>query len=222
MTEKIDMRIEPKSNQLNADDLITGPITVTITGVRGLNSDEQPVEMTLSDGRKPYYPCKSMRRMLIAVWGPDAKAYVGRRLTLYRDPAVAFGGLTVGGIRISHASHIDAPVLMALTVTRGKKAPYRVLPLASEDTDQRGRLADAAALARTLDAEWSAYQESGELPDDYAARLAELCSDVGRASPLRAAVRDDQSRALWDGARHAAGRLRAAFDADRAAGGGEP
>ncbi len=218
----IDMRIEPKSNQLNADDLITGPITVTVTGVRGADS-EQPVEISLSDGRKPYFPCKSMRRVLVVVWGADAKHYVGRRLTLYRDPEVAFGGMAVGGIRISHVSHIDKPVLVVLTVTRGKRAPYRVLPLASEDTDQRGRLADAAALARTLDSEWSAYQESGELPDDYAARLAELCETVGRSSPLRAAVRDDQSRALWDGARRVAGRLREAFDADRAAaGGGEP
>ncbi len=216
----IDMRIEPKSDQLNADDLIAGPVTVTITGVKGMPTPEQPVAIMLSDGRKPYFPCKSMRRMLVAIWGPDASQYVGRRLTLYRDPEVAFGGMAVGGIRISHASHLTSPVIVALTVTRAKRAPYRVLPLASEDTDQRGRLADAAALARTLDAEWSAYQESGELADDYGARLAELCSDVGRASPLRAAVRDDSTRALWDGARQVAGRLRAAFDADRAAAAG--
>jgi hypothetical protein len=32
----------PKTDQLNADSLIAGPITVTITGVRGTDSPEQP------------------------------------------------------------------------------------------------------------------------------------------------------------------------------------
>jgi hypothetical protein len=45
---------------------------------------------------------------------------------------VKFGGMETGGIRISHATHIDAPFKMALTVTRGKRAPFTVQPLKIE------------------------------------------------------------------------------------------
>jgi hypothetical protein len=60
-----------------------------------------------------------VRRILVGVWGKDASKYVGRSMTIYRDPTVAFGGLQVGGIRVSHMSHIDAEKTVALQVTRG-------------------------------------------------------------------------------------------------------
>ena len=111
--------IEPDSGQLNADDLMAGPVTVTITGVtRG--TPEQPVNIELAEypGR-PYRPAKSMRRVLVAAWGKDSSVYAGRRLTLYRDPRVRFGREEVGGIRISHLSHIREPMTVMLTVTHG-------------------------------------------------------------------------------------------------------
>ena len=121
--------IEPHSDQLNADDLMAGPVTVTITGVtRG--TPEQPVNVELAEypGR-PYRPAKSMRRVLVAAWGKDSSVYTGRRLTLYRDPRVRFGREEVGGIRISHLSHIREPMTVMLTVTRGRRAPFTVQPL---------------------------------------------------------------------------------------------
>lgn len=121
--------IIPKSDQMNSDDLIAGPLTIRITGVRGTDG-EQPVAIDFEgDGGKPYKPCKSMRRVLVHLWGADAKTFAGRSLTLYRDAEVAFGGMKVGGIRISHASHIDAAKTMALTATRGNKRPFTVKPL---------------------------------------------------------------------------------------------
>ena len=121
--------IIPKSDQLNADDLIGGPRTITITGVKA-GTPEQPVTINFQgDDGHPYKPGKSMRRVLVAMWGAEASAYVGRSLTLYRDPDVKFGGMETGGIRISHATHIDAPFRIALTVTRGKRAPFTVQPL---------------------------------------------------------------------------------------------
>lgn len=121
--------IEPDSGQLNADDLMAGPVTVTITGVtRG--TPEQPVNVELAEypGR-PYRPAKSMRRVLVAAWGKDSSVYAGRRLTLYRDPRVRFGREEVGGIRISHLSHIGEAMTVMLTVTRGRRAPFTVQPL---------------------------------------------------------------------------------------------
>lgn len=124
--------IIPKAEQINADDLITGPITVKILSVNS-GSKEQPVSIAIAgyEGR-PYKPSKSMRRVLVTIWGKDATAYIGRRLTLYRDPSVRFGPDLVGGIKISHASDMPEAVTMALTKSRGKREQFRVDPLADE------------------------------------------------------------------------------------------
>lgn len=122
--------IEPKSDQLNSDDLIAGPITVTIRKVSATGDNDQPVSIFYEgDNNKPYKACKSMRRVLVAVWGRDGTQYVGKSMTLFREPTVKFGGLEVGGIRISHMSHIEKPMIMALTATRGSRKPYTVKPL---------------------------------------------------------------------------------------------
>lgn len=124
--------IIPKSDQLNADDLISGPITILITSVTGNDDPQQPVSVHFQgDGGKPYKPGKSMRRIMVKVWGPEAKTYKGRSMTLYRDENVMFGGIKVGGIRISHMSHIKEAVTLALTETRAKRSPYTVKPLVS-------------------------------------------------------------------------------------------
>lgn len=121
--------IVPKSDQLNADDLIAGPVTVTIREVTRGNA-EQPVDVQLVEypGRA-YRPSKSMRRVMVSAWGPEAANYAGRRLTLYRNPDIKFGSEKVGGIEISHMSHIDKPLTVALTATRGKRRTFTVQPL---------------------------------------------------------------------------------------------
>lgn len=139
--------IAPKSDQLNADDLIAGPITITITKVSVIKG-EQPITINYEgDSGKPWKPCKSMARVLVLMWGADGKAYTGRRVSLYRDPAVRFGPDTVGGIRISHMSHIDGERTVALTTTRGRRSPYTVKPL----RDDRNRTAAAPTSAAAQD-----------------------------------------------------------------------
>lgn len=124
--------IIPKSDQLNSDDLITGPRTIKITNVLP-GSKEQPVSITYEgDNARPYKPSKSMRRVLVQIWGSEGAAYIGRRLTLYRDPNVRFGGDQVGGIKISHASDIGETQSLMLTETRGKKKPHGVEVLGAE------------------------------------------------------------------------------------------
>lgn len=124
--------IAPKSDQVDADDLIPGPRTVTVTGIKA-GSVEQPVQIELAEfPKRPYRPSKSMRRVLVQCWGSDGAQYVGRRMTLFRDPTIKFGGIAVGGIRISHLSHIDKPSIVPLTVMRGKKEMYKVQPLPDE------------------------------------------------------------------------------------------
>ena len=121
--------IAPKSDQLNAEDLLTGERTFTIASVEP-GSAEQPVNVHLVEmpGR-PWRPSKSMSRVMAYLWGPDTEPYASRHVTLYRDPEVTFGRDKVGGIKIAAMSHIDAPKSVSLTVTRGKRAAHTVKPL---------------------------------------------------------------------------------------------
>lgn len=146
MTVDMSKVVIPKSDQLNADDLIAGPRTITVTRVTGNDSAEQPVSVFFEgDNGKPYKPGLSMRRVMLQVWGADASTYAGKSMTLFCDPEVKFGGMKVGGIRISHMSGIDKPVSMMLTTTRGKKSQYVVRPLADDPNDQALYLAQEAA-----------------------------------------------------------------------------
>lgn len=124
--------IEADSTQVNADELTTTPIVVTITGVNKGTAD-QPVNIELAEfPGKAYRPCKSMRRVLVRAWGPDASKYIGRRLAIFNDTTVKWGGQAVGGVRIKAMSHIDSRITMALTETRGQRKPYVVDPLPNE------------------------------------------------------------------------------------------
>lgn len=137
---------QPKIDQLTADHLIDKTITIKITAIQGREDAEQPVSMNYeNDGGLPYRPCKSMLRVLERCWGRDGNKYVGRSLTLYRDPKVKFGGLEVGGIRISHMSHINGPQTMALTASKANKKPYQVKPLETPKEDPLKTAGDEAA-----------------------------------------------------------------------------
>ena len=126
MNDSLKSTIEPKSDQLNYDDLLTGPITVTVSAVKRSTNADQPIDIHI-DGHRPYRPCKSMRRVLISAWGDKGAEWTGRSMTLYGDPSVKFGGVSVGGIRISHLSDIDSPeISFMLTTARSRRAGYTV------------------------------------------------------------------------------------------------
>jgi hypothetical protein len=132
MRDVSDLRstIIPKSDQLNAEQLLTGPMTITVTDVRIGAGDEQPVVVHYEgEGGRPFKPCKTMRKLLVFAWGEDGRTWPGKSMTLYCDPKVKFGGEEVGGIRISHLSHIERRLQISLTATKGKKALYVVEPL---------------------------------------------------------------------------------------------
>jgi hypothetical protein len=155
----------PKSDQQNFDDYTNGPRTVTIAEVKA-GSAEQPVEIHLVEypGR-PYKPSKSMRRVLIAAWGPEASEYSGRRMTLYGDPTVKFGGVATGGIKISHLSDIDKQLSVSLTVTRGKRANHTVDPLPELSRIDQLRAEWATAdpdRKKAIEAEVNQLTEGGE------------------------------------------------------------
>ena len=168
----------PKSDQQNFDDYIGGPKTVTIEKVTA-GSLEQPVDVHLVEfpGR-PYRPSKSMRRVMVKAWGIESAAYTGHRMTLYGDPEVTFGRDKVGGIKISHLSHIDERLTLALTVTRGKRAPFNVerlaeaTPAPTVTNPNAALLAEIGALAdkteggrKGVAADWAETHEGEHLRD---------------------------------------------------------
>jgi hypothetical protein len=139
---------EPRSDQWNADDFIGGPRTFTVAGVK-VGSAEQKYDIQLVEGGgRVWRPPLTVLRLLVAGWGDDATTWVGRKITLYRDPSIRFGKDEVGGIRVSHMSHLadNKPLRIALTATRGRRAQHVVDPL--PDTTPAERVAE-------LRAEWS-------------------------------------------------------------------
>lgn len=179
--------IAPKSNQLNADDLISGPLTIRVTKVTASGeSAEQPVAVFYEgDNGKPYLPCKTCRRVMVAVWGRDASVYPGRSMTLYRDSKVTFGGMAVGGIRISHMSDMPEAMTLAITMSKAKRAPMTIKPLA---TQQR-----QSPTPRATDETVAYNPETGELPPiDKAAQWADATLAAIAATADRAALAELQ------------------------------
>lgn len=124
--------LAPNSDQLDAVDLLGGPRTFTVVKVAKADS-EQPISITLAEFPRVWRPGKSMRRVLGYCWGTDASQWAGRRVTLYCDPEVKFGGDRVGGTRISHLSNLDKAVTVPLLVSRGQSREYAVQPLTERD-----------------------------------------------------------------------------------------
>ena len=124
--------IIPKSDQLNADDLIAGSKIIKIRDIKGGADEAQPVNIYFyGDNNKPFKPCKSVRRILVQLWGADGLQYIGRRLTIFRDDTVKWAGVEIGGIRISHASHIAESTRVLVTTAKNKRIPMtiEVLPI---------------------------------------------------------------------------------------------
>lgn len=124
--------IAPKSDQINAEDLVGRTITVTVRDVQIRAGQEQPISVAIEESDKVFRPCKTTARLMVQAWGPDASKYTGRKMTLYRDPSVKWGGVAIGGIRISHMSHLDAPLVVALAENKKNRKVHTVQPLQIE------------------------------------------------------------------------------------------
>jgi len=160
--QNIMLAIQPKSDQLNADDLIAGPRMITITKVTTRATPEQPVSVHFDgDNGKPWKPCKSMMRLLVEAWSTNATHWLGQSVELYLDRKVKWGGAEVGGIRIRAMSGIDSDRTFAVTVSKGKREPMRVKRLDGKakatavqaepagDATSKAVSADAAAVAKS-------------------------------------------------------------------------
>lgn len=158
--------IQPKSDQLNADDLKTGPVIVRLDAW-ARTGDKQPIALKISGpdmdareingAKRPWKPCKATMRVMAELWGANMEEWVGRSVRLYCDPDVAYGGAKVGGIRISGMSHIRSAVVVKETVSRGTRIERRVEviqpPQPKQAATQNPNGWDRTDLFRRLDTE---------------------------------------------------------------------
>jgi hypothetical protein len=164
-TDVRDLRstIIPRSDQLNSEQLLGGPMIITVSDVRAGSGADQPVSVYYElDPARPFKPCKTMRKLLIFAWGQDGTQWIGKSMELFNEPSVKFGGEEVGGIRISRMSDINPRGIdISLTATKGRKEKHRVELLkasaeltaalaAIEAATNKAGLEKAKALAKAL------------------------------------------------------------------------
>lgn len=143
--------IQAKSDQLNAVD-IPSPITRTVTKVIRTESKEQPAAIVLDDPKRPYKPCKSMLRVLVSCWGSDPALWLGRQMTLFCDPSVKWAGESVGGIRISHLSHLPGNKDVQLNESKHKKITWTVFNIETKvDAERIAKATKAIAACKSSD-----------------------------------------------------------------------
>ena len=146
-SESVDVSdtIVAKSDQLNADDLVSGEITVRITGVNRCEKD-QPIAISITGGHMPFKPCKTVRRILVAAWGANAANWIGQSMVLYRDHNVKWGGENVGGIRVRAMTGIKTPLVLALAESRKSKAKITIHPLKDAVVEWRQKMSDCTTV----------------------------------------------------------------------------
>lgn len=171
--------LAPTSDQLDAVELVN-PRTFTIdTGSRlGSRDGKTVAEIRLVGFDRVWRPSKGMLDVLARCWGTKGELWAGRSVTLYNDPEVTFGKDKVGGIRISHLSHIDGPVTVMIRGRGqgGRKIPWPVKPLENAPApQQQPQVTEAHVAASSNEAQlrewWNAHPN---LRPVIEARVAEL------------------------------------------------
>lgn len=120
-----------KSDQLNAADL-AGTRIIKITDAVMADAQDQPVVLFFDgDTKRPWKPCKTMRRLLAMAWGEQVDP-VGRYVEIYTEPTVTWAGAEVGGIRVTGLSHIEKDKTFVIRVGRNKVMKFTVRKLGGE------------------------------------------------------------------------------------------
>lgn len=153
---------EPRSDQINAEDFLSGPKTYTIAGVVE-GAAEQKYDIQLQGEQRVWRPPLTVLRTLMKAWESDDSAdWIGKRVTLYCDESVTFGRDAVSGIRVSHVSGIAKPVEVRVSEKRGKRKVVTVQPLPDAPTPPQ--------------------QSTGEIPADVVETAAKAKADGNLAA----------------------------------------
>lgn len=172
-----------KSDQLNADDLISAPRRIKITGTTQGNAENPVIVHYEGDTGRPFKPCKTVRRILAAAWGSHTGNWEGKEAMLYCDPTVVYAGKEVGGIRIKALSDIPKRMIISLAKTRGKKVEHTI------DILEPAKLPDYPQ--KNFDAnypKWVSAVESGKMTQE---QIINGCS-------AKANLSDEQKQTIRD------------------------
>lgn len=174
--------VKIKGDRINFEDFIMGSQDFTITKLGRKIDGGQPRLLMFFEGREetPYWVSKGMVKCLSSPdgWGnSEFSEWVGRKVRLFGEPSVMYAGKELGGVRISHISHIHAQYSTKITERRGVRIDYTIMPLTDEmypssrfDANLPAWLAAIAAGKATADQILAKVQQSGKLtPEQIAA-----------------------------------------------------
>ncbi len=214
MSDVTDLRstIIPRSDQLNADQLVGGPMTITVSRVTAASGDHPVTVHYEGDKGRPFKPCLTMRKVLVLAWGHDGTQWPGKSMRLYNDPEVRFGKDVTGGVRISHLSHIEKDIKVALAVTKGKKAMYEIKRLADGDAEFTAAIKSAPTIEALKEAFSKAYKatKDDERRAAFKAEYDRRTQELAPSTQLRRFVAEiseapnaDEAAAILDSASEA-------------------
>lgn len=166
--------IQPRSDQLNYEDFLSGPAVLTIERTEDYRDEKGQARVAIHMVEYPGRPFKASKtnvKLLAIAWGEDDTDWPGRRVELSSDPTVTYGGKAVGGICVTALSHLPQRFTAKLSVARGKKKEFPVEPLPDQPATQ---YADPLPVPEfeTVDEARDYYvhrQKAGASPDELAA-----------------------------------------------------
>lgn len=126
--------VKIKSDRLNYEDFIMGPQDFTIARLGKKIDQGTPRLLMFFEGREetPYWASKGMLKCLSNPegWGEsEFSEWIGRKVRLFGEPTVVYAGKEIGGIQISHISHIKEAYSTKITLRRGVRIDYVIEPL---------------------------------------------------------------------------------------------
>lgn len=127
--------VRKNTDQLNYEDFLGGVTRIVkITGVSDGRKEAQ-YDFSIEGDDRYWRPPATILKLIILAYGDDDDNWVGKYAQLFGDPDVKMKGQKVGGIRVSHLSHLkdDKPLTESLTVTRGQSAVFTVQPITERD-----------------------------------------------------------------------------------------
>lgn len=142
MSEHISARdfIEIKSDQFNYEHFLAGPKTFKVAKIGSKKDQGKKKLLIYMEGHEstPFVPCLGMIKCLSNAdgWGDKLTEWVGRSITLFGDSKVMFGSKELGGVRISHISHIAADYETKITERRGVRIDYLIRKLVESSSAQ--------------------------------------------------------------------------------------
>lgn len=123
-----------KTDRFNYEHFISGPKTLKVSRLGKKVDQGKPRLLVFFEGHEdtPYWVPLGMAKCIASPdgWGESPFAdWVGRSMTLFGEPTVQYGGKELGGVRVSHLSHIEKPYTTKISIRRGVRIDYEILPL---------------------------------------------------------------------------------------------